>query len=195
MTTLMGSTGPAQVNGHEPDDPAQWAAQAQEPAPEPKGESVVPVAAPRAAWKVEAVGCVILTVVGLASAVAATTLNDRHAQVPVFRTLAVVVLAFIPGWLYIRFTTYRAAAVWDEYVLNLHRLQVDDPGNLPEPLMNSTYHRAWADQGGERSCDSPNIYSEKFEAYYGKGTARTRSAEPPDLHSRVDTLFPICSPP
>ena len=31
-------------------------------------------------------------------------------------------LTFIPGWLLVRFLDRRAGALWDEYVLNLHRL-------------------------------------------------------------------------
>src|SRR5712691_3478116 len=31
-------------------------------------------------------------------------------------------LAFLPGWLYVRFLDPRARALWSEYVLNLHRL-------------------------------------------------------------------------
>jgi hypothetical protein len=41
---------------------------------------------------------------------------------------AIWVLAFLPGWLYIRFLGQRAGALWDEYVLSLHRLAWDSPG-------------------------------------------------------------------
>ena len=40
---------------------------------------------------------------------------------------------FIPGWLLVRFLDRRAGALWDEYVIHLHRLGVDRPGSLPEP--------------------------------------------------------------
>ena len=40
---------------------------------------------------------------------------------------AVWSLSFLPGWLYIRFLGQRAGALWDEYVLNLHRLRWDHP--------------------------------------------------------------------
>ncbi|MFL6183681.1 MAG: hypothetical protein ACJ745_02300, partial [Actinomycetes bacterium] len=49
---------------------------------------------------------------------------------------AVWVLAFLPGWLYIRFLGQRAGALWDEYVLSLHRLAWDSPGYLPRPPVN-----------------------------------------------------------
>ena len=50
-------------------------------------------------------------------------------------------LAFLPGWLYIRFLDVRAKALWNEYVLTLHRLGWDRPGNLPEPLRSSSFTR------------------------------------------------------
>ena len=40
-------------------------------------------------------------------------------------------LAFLPGWLYVRFLDLRAKALWSEYVLNLHRLGWDLPWHLP----------------------------------------------------------------
>lgn len=146
----------------------------------------------RVPWMMEAAGSVLLLGVGLGIALGAAGLAARDAQLPALRTLAIVVLAFIPGWLYIRFSTYRAAAVWEEYVLYLHRLRFDDPANLPEPLSSSTYHDEWAKRRGERPKDRvPNIYVQKFEAYYGRGTARSRTDDLPSLRSRVDTLFPI----
>ncbi len=42
-------------------------------------------------------------------------------------------LAFLPGWLYVRFLDLRAKALWNEYVLNLHRLGWDVPWHLPMP--------------------------------------------------------------
>src|ERR1700753_2741996 len=55
---------------------------------------------------------------------------------------AVWSLAFLPGWLYIRFLGQRAGSPWDEYVLNLHRLRWDRPRHLPEPPVNSEFHGA-----------------------------------------------------
>jgi hypothetical protein len=144
------------------------------------------------AWWIEALECGLLVAVGLGTALAAWVLEAGHAHLPVLRTLAVVVLAFIPGWLYVRFAAHRAAAVWDEYVLYLHRLRIDDPGNLPEPLPSSAYHAEWARKGGARGGKSAdNIYCKKFEAYYGRGTARTRSGAQAHGRARADTLFPM----
>src|SRR5215510_3306668 len=58
---------------------------------------------------------------------------------------AVWLLSFLPGWLYVRFLGLRAGALWNEYVLNLHRLGVDRPQHLPEPPVNSVFHQGWLD--------------------------------------------------
>jgi hypothetical protein len=145
----------------------------------------------RPPWMAEAASSVLLLSVGAAVAALASLLEASGDSLTALRVLAIVVLAFIPGWLYVRFSGYRAAAVWDEYVLHLHRLRVDDPGNLPEPLPSSSYHDGWLMDGGARAVDAPNLYVQKFEAYYGKGTARTRSNTQGDLRARVDTLFPM----
>jgi hypothetical protein len=82
-------------------------------------------------------------------------------------------LSFLPGWLYVRFLGMRAKALWNEYVLNLHRLAWDLPWYLPEPPVTSEFHAQWA-QWAERpeNRDSrrhaDNIYQQKFEAYYGR---------------------------
>lgn len=80
---------------------------------------------------------------------------------------AIAVLACIPGWLFIRFIVFRAGALWTEYVLNLHRLHIDDHQNLPRPPMSSGYYRLWSRDGGAVLSAAPNIYQQKFEAYYG----------------------------
>ncbi len=51
-------------------------------------------------------------------------------------------LAFLPGWLYVRFLDLRAKALWSEYVLNLHRLGWDLPWHLPMPPVASGFLRS-----------------------------------------------------
>ena len=81
------------------------------------------------------------------------------------------VLSFLPGWLYIRFIGQRAGAVWDEYVLNLHRLGLDEPQHLPQPPVNSEYFRPWYEGGGPTLSRHSNIYRQKFDAYYGRSVS------------------------
>jgi len=95
-------------------------------------------------------------------------LNGRSVEQELLRGFAVVVMASLPGWLFLRFIVFRAGSLWTDYVLQLHRLGMDDPQNLPEPPLCSAYHRMWLDGGGPALAGSDNIYQLKFEAYYGK---------------------------
>src|SRR5215475_13932400 len=108
-------------------------------------------------------------------------------------------LSFLPGWLYVRFLGLRAAALWNEYVLNLHRLGWDHPGHLPVPPRNSEYYRRWfaeqpdqaeaaAEPGGKLGSD--NIYRQKFDAYYGRQVADA-TIQDGDFRIKVETLFPV----
>jgi hypothetical protein len=88
------------------------------------------------------------------------------------RWFAIVVLACLPGWLFLRFIVFRAGSLWTEYVLNLHRLRVDEHQYLPAPPMSSAYYGPWSRGGGSVLSASPNIYRQKFEVYYGKNLGR-----------------------
>ena len=112
-------------------------------------------------------------------------------------------LAFLPGWLYVRFLDLRAKALWNEYVLNLHRLSWDMPWNLPKPPVASAFHDRWTlrDQGNRRPED--NIYRQKFEAYYGRQITDATEGRPAsrrgkrgrdaneDYRVRSESLFPV----
>ena len=91
------------------------------------------------------------------------------------RWFAVVVMASLPGWLFLRFIVFRAGSLWTDYVLHLHRLGMDLHQNLPEPPLSSAYHRLWLEGGGPALRTSDNIYQQKFEAYYGKAAGPGRS--------------------
>ena len=133
--------------------------------------------------------------------IAATTLVplqlDDEAEWLLLRILAIVTLSFLPGWLFLRFVTVRASSVWDEYVLNLHRLGIDRTEHLPEPPANSLYHARWLAAGGPELADRPNIYRDKFEAHYGNGTARDQGCVSPaaprgtGAQLRAETFLPV----
>jgi len=88
------------------------------------------------------------------------------------RMFALWCLSFLPGWLYVRFLQVREKALWQEYVLNLHRLGWDKPGYLPRPPAASAYFAAWS-QGKAAGSRADSIYRQKFEAYYGRDLSRT----------------------
>jgi nitrate reductase NapE component len=112
-------------------------------------------------------------------------------------------LAFLPGWLYIRFLRMRAKALWNEYVLTLHRLGWDRPEFLPEPPKDSEFHERWRGRPNGVGKRGDNIYRQKFEAYYGRqvtkdadnaagaATQREKREEKTDFVVRSESLFPI----
>ncbi len=102
---------------------------------------------------------------------------------------AVWSLSFLPGWLYVRFLGQRAGALWDEYVLNLHRLRWDYPRHLPKPPVNSDFYAEWLGDGGPLLASQPTIYQQKFDAYYGKSVSRSGHGDGPPV--RIEALFPV----
>lgn len=50
------------------------------------------------------------------------------------------------------------------------------------------YFRRWVEAGGEAFQDHPNLYRDKFDAYYGKSTARDGST---GSHLKAETFFPV----
>lgn len=87
------------------------------------------------------------------------------------RLFVIAFLSFFPPWLFARFIKLRAGALWAEYVLNLHRLGMDEPQHLPRPPASSIYFDEWRDRGGPQYHGQPNIYRQKFIAYYGRSVA------------------------
>jgi len=138
----------------------------------------------------------VLLVVIAAVAMVPLRLTD-HGQLVALRIFAIVGLAFLPGWLFLRFVTVRACSVWDEYVLNLHRLGVDLTGHLPQPPVNSLYHARWVAAGGPGHVAQANIYRDKFEAHYGRGTARdeiepgSRATRRDGVQLGAETFLPV----
>jgi hypothetical protein len=105
------------------------------------------------------------------------------------KAFALWCLAFLPCWLYIRFLGQRAGALWDEYVLNLHRLGWDWPRYLPRPTRTSHFYQEWTADGGQEQVQDRNIYRQKFNAYYGRSVAE--NAREDNFRIRLDTLFPV----
>jgi len=127
-------------------------------------------------------------------AVAGALVYWGYAKAPsmpaaVLSAFAIWALAFLPGWMFVRFVGQRAGALWDEYVLQLHRLSWDEPENLPEPPATSKFFASWVDAGGPWHARERNIYQQKFDAYYGKSVSRV--AQEDEWRLRAETLFPV----
>jgi len=109
--------------------------------------------------------------------------------VVVLASFSVWCFSFVPGWMYIRFLGQRAGALWDEYVLSLHRLGWDSPGHLPRPPVTSEFYAEWFRDGGVLLAGHQNIYRQKFDAYYGKSVSETGDIEGSPV--RIETMFPV----
>jgi hypothetical protein len=127
----------------------------------------------------------------IASVLAATVWFDSRevATLTSIELFATAVLALLPGWLFVRFLAFRAGALWNEYVLNLHRLKIDEPQHLPRPPENSTYYHRWWTAGGWVRERAQTIYQQKFDAYYGRNISQATTQQDPIV--RYETLFPV----
>jgi hypothetical protein len=103
--------------------------------------------------------------------------------------LAVWFLSLLPGWLYISFLRERVPSLWDEYVLNLHRLAWDLPRYLPKPPVNSAFFTEWSNDGGDLLIDQPNLYQQKFDANFGKSVSESSHRQGSPI--RTETFFPV----
>jgi len=128
----------------------------------------------------------VVTMAALAS-VAIVAAHARGGQ-RVLEAFVVIVLASLPGWLFIRFMAFRAGSLWTEYVLNLHRLGMDDHKNLPRPPRASEYDVLWRAGAEDGLGSSESIYQQKFEAYYGQAVGPDAPANNP---FSLKTLPPV----
>jgi len=112
-------------------------------------------------------------------------------QLHVFKELVVIYFSFLPAWLYLQFLATKGKTIWDEFVLALFRLQIDDYAYLPHPPVDSHFfkewekarNREWKTAGNNKpkperpeepnnnpepeKPGEPNMYQKKFEARFG----------------------------
>lgn len=91
--------------------------------------------------------------------IAASIWLDTEDQVVLLKLFAVLYFSMLPALLYVQFSSGKTLSVWKEYVLNLNKLQADDPKNLPEELADD-----------DLEADDPrraNIYRVKFRDLFG----------------------------
>lgn len=131
---------------------------------------------------------VVVTAAALTAGLSLTTVSGPAWSVRALTLFAIWLLSFMPGWLYVRFLGLRADALWNEYVLNLYRLGVDDATYLPPPPVESGFAQlANAAKGGS---EAHNIYRQKFNAYYGRHVS-DRSDSGKSFYVKLETLFPV----
>ncbi|MDX1620355.1 MAG: hypothetical protein R3320_05155, partial [Nitriliruptorales bacterium] len=124
----------------------------------------------------------------------AGALLDDYWRIALVELLLVALLSLVPGWLYLEFLVHRGQAVYDEYVLNLFRLHIDEYRNLPAPPEHTSYYRLWKsehDQLGTTTTD--NLYRAKFESVFGPSSVSTRAlfSQRETWHDVVRTFGPV----
>jgi hypothetical protein len=123
----------------------------------------------------------------IVAALASTTVLDRASQVLLLKVFLVAFLSLLPGWLYLQFIRVKGIGLYDEYVLNLYRLKIDDIVNLPKPPPGSRYWQQWSKAGQDAGVDpARNIYLNKFEAVYGKSAVDESRRRREDAVSKED---------
>ena len=135
-----------------------------------------------ATWMNVLVAVVVVTVVAAHGLPTRSWPPVDSLAIGLLKAFALWCLAFMPGWLYVRFLGLRAGALWNEYVLNLHRLGWDDAERLPR--------RPEDGRARARSDAKHNIYRQKFDAYYGRRVTQACDDDE-DFRVSVETLFPV----
>ena len=141
-----------------------------------------------AIWMNILIAAVAVSTVALAYILPEKTFPDSALwAVGALKLFALWCLAFVPGWLYVRFLGLRAGVLWTEYVLHLHRLGWDHTANLPVASRATS-----GASPANRAEDESNVYRQKFDAYYGRRVSR-QATDPSDENFRVsvETLFPV----
>ncbi len=133
---------------------------------------------------------VLLTATALAVSVASVVVGDREIWLQILKFFVALLLAMIPGWIYLLFIRNKGPSLYDEYVLNLFRLKIDAYENLPAPPQHTNYYELWSEShkkvtdyleklaaknnGEPVEQTKDNLYRRKFEAIYGRGSVSTR---------------------
>jgi hypothetical protein len=139
---------------------------------------------------------------GVAASVAPAAFIAQPGRVAVLKLGVATTFTLLPGWLYVVYLDRRGASLYDEFVLNLFRLEIDKPANLPMPPRHTTYFRTWKDAhdglwndgSAARSVGrtSDNLYRRRFEGIYGQGAVSTRAAiDGSPAASQVETFSPV----
>jgi hypothetical protein len=121
-------------------------------------------------------------------------LFQPQSRVFLLKLAAVALLASLPGLLYLEFIRFKGQTLYDEYVINLFRLGIDQDRNLPAPPTHTSYYGRWKkDHDKLTNPGKDNLYRKKFEAVYGQQAVSTRSqfADPDSRPERSEGFMPV----
>src|SRR5919106_3632244 len=126
----------------------------------------------------------------------ASIMFSDNSRVFLLKFVSAALLSIIPGWTYLQFIRNKGRSLYDEYVLNLFRLKIDEMGNLPAPPQHTSWYRVW--QRSRRRVvgagGTDNLYRRKFESVYGPSAVSTiglTRRKPLTLKERTETFAPV----
>jgi hypothetical protein len=118
----------------------------------------------------------VLLLVVVVVILTASVLFSDDSRVLLLKFVSAALLSIIPGWIYLQFIRNKGPSLYDEYVLNLFRLEIDEMANLPAPPKHTSWYPKWHKShrrvpGGV----TDNLYRRKFESVYGRSAVSTIS--------------------
>ena len=121
-------------------------------------------------------------------------LFQESSGVILLKITAAALLSVLPGWLYLQFIENKGKSLYDEYVLNLFRLHIDEYANLPAPPQHTSYYKLWERRHSELGVETKdNLYRKKFETIYGSTSVSTYDLihDRHTLRAQTETFAPV----
>lgn len=127
---------------------------------------------------------------------AASIMFSDNSRVFLLKFVSAALLSIIPGWIYLQFIRNKGHSLYDEYVLNLFRLKIDEMANLPAPPEHTSWYRSWHESHRALIPKevTDNLYRRKFESVYGPSAVSTiglAKKRPLTLKERTETFAPV----
>ena len=127
---------------------------------------------------------------------AASIMFSDASRVFLLKFVSAALLSIIPGWIYLQFIRNKGHSLYDEYVLNLFRLKIDEMANLPAPPEHTSWYRKWHESHRALIPKevTDNLYRRKFESVYGPAAVSTIGLvkkRPLSLKERTETFAPV----
>lgn len=128
----------------------------------------------------------------VAAALLPAVLFQPHSRIFLLKLAAVALFASMPGLLYVQFIRFKGPSLYDEFVINLFRLRIDQYRNLPMPPKHTSYYAQW--RAEHSKLDDPgtdNLYRRKFETVYGEQAVSTRQFFAERKPMRSEGFYPV----
>ena len=128
----------------------------------------------------------------VAAALLPAVLFQPHSRIFLLKLAAVALFASMPGLLYVQFIRFKGPSLYDEFVINLFRLRIDQYRNLPMPPKHTSYYAQWQEDHDKLHEPGPdNLYRRKFETVYGERAVSTREFFADRKPMRSEGFYPV----